>query len=152
MIAAGVFVDHRCPAEFAPDHDRDIFVEPARVQIGDEGADSLIKHGHVLAAGFERFAVPIPAAKCERDAADAGFDQPPRHEHLLHQLWSAVIAVIRIAAAVAFDRGGIFFTDVERFGQAAACKNTECLLIEAIHAIHHPAGVDIAAKAIEASQ
>ena len=43
VVAAGVFVDLRRAAEFAPDDDRHVAIQPALVQVFDQGADALIE-------------------------------------------------------------------------------------------------------------
>src|SRR5947207_1451151 len=88
---AGVLVDRRCASELAPDHDRDILVETALVQVLDQRADALVQQRQILSQSAEIVAVMVPATEGKRHATCSGFDEPPGDEHVLHELRAAVI-------------------------------------------------------------
>ena len=119
VIAAGVVVDFRRAAEFAPHDDRHIFIQAPLVQIGDQGGRRTVEQRAVVANRLEILPVVVPAAEVERDDPRAGFDQAAGDEEVLGQLRGAVVAELRIAFAVAFDQGRVFLADIERIGQSA---------------------------------
>ena len=69
MVAPAILVDRGRAPELAPDHNRHVLVQPARVQVLHQGAHTLVEHRQVLAQRVEILAVMIPAAEGERDAA-----------------------------------------------------------------------------------
>ena len=70
VVAAGVLVDLGRAAELAPDDDRHVLVEPARVEVVDQGRQGLIELREVRAALAEVVPVEVPAAEGQRHAAD----------------------------------------------------------------------------------
>ena len=92
VVSAGGFVDARGAAEFAPGDDADILVEPAGVQIFDQGGDSLIELVELRGELGEVAAVPVPTAERERDATGARFDQTPGQQELVHPVRAGVFA------------------------------------------------------------
>src|SRR5437660_1057924 len=108
VIAPCVFVDRRCAAKFAPDHDRDILVQTTLMNILDQRAQPLIQQRQVLAKSAEIVSMMIPAAERQRDAPRAGFHQTPRDQEMLHQLWSTIVAVPRIDFDVSSETSWFF--------------------------------------------
>src|SRR4051812_19299760 len=101
-----------------------------------ESAQTLIEERQILTQRAEVVAVMIPAAECERDATRAGFDQASRHEEMFHELGRAVIAILRVAFAVALADFAILFFDVQRFENFARSEHAERLLVERVQAAH----------------
>src|SRR6516225_11439142 len=75
VIAAGIAVDARRAAKFAPDDDADVPFQAALMQVLDERRDALIKYGKIAAQVPEVAAVRVPEAVGDTDAADARFNQ-----------------------------------------------------------------------------
>src|ERR1044071_6057666 len=75
MIAAGIFIDDRRAAEFAPDNYTHVFVEPAVVKILDQRRHTRVKHRQIFAGDFVVAAVIIPKTKCDGDKSRASFDE-----------------------------------------------------------------------------
>src|SRR5687767_11221404 len=94
----------------------------------------------------------IPAAEGERDAAGTGFDEAPRNEEMFHQLRAAIVAVLRIALAVAGANLLVLLLDVECIEQPARSEDSEGLFVEGVEAAHHAAAVDVAAELVEVGE
>ncbi len=152
MIAAGIFVDLGRAAEFAPHDHRHVLFHSPLVQVIEQRRNPLIEHRNVLPPGGEILPVPIPTAEGTGDATGAGFDQPPGHEEMLHQLRAAVVPVLGIAVAIPLADCRILALDVEGFHQPLRSQHVEGLLVEPVEAFHHAARIGIAAEAIETGQ
>ena len=50
MITSAVFIDGRGAAELTPNHDRNILVQAALMQIFDQGAEPLVEQRQILPA------------------------------------------------------------------------------------------------------
>src|SRR5215831_7971891 len=98
------------------------------MQILQERAQALIEQRQVLTQRPEVVSVMIPPAEGERDASSPGLDQAAGDEEMFHQLRTAVIAVARIALAVAGAHLRVFAFDIQRFEQPARGQNAEGLL------------------------
>ena len=83
----------------------------------------------------------IPAAEGQRHAPRARLDEPPRDKHVLHQFRSTVVAVLRIALAVARADFRVFLFDVEGVQHLARGEQVDRLLVERVHAFHQTAVV-----------
>ena len=87
MIATDLIADPRRSAKLTHDDDAAILVQPAHVQILDQGAQTPVEDWKIFRLAIENgviaAAVPVPLAVVERDDAHARLDQPPRHEHAL---------------------------------------------------------------------
>src|SRR5882724_1408435 len=149
MVASGVFVDGRRAAKFAPNHNRNILVQTALMNVLNQRAEPQIQQRKVLAKSAEIVSMMIPAAERERDAPRAGFHQAPRDQEMLHQLWPAIVAVFRITLAVTRANFWILLLDIERFNQLAGCEHPKRLLIESVEAIHQPALVHVTAELVK---
>src|SRR5262249_42794145 len=100
VIAAGILVDLGSAAEFAPDYNRDVFIETTEMQVFNERRKSHIELGDASAAGSEILAVSIPAAKRDRHHPYASFDQPPGHQKMVHAARWTVSLVAHVANAI----------------------------------------------------
>ena len=111
VIAAVIGVDSGSAAEFSPDDDGDIAIEPAFVEVGDEGRESLIEPWAFFAAFGEVHAiwtVPVPAAEVKGDEAGAGFDESACDAEILDHGRCAIALEFFAALAVACKDFGIF--------------------------------------------
>src|SRR4051794_15607998 len=61
VIATGLFVDSRCAAELAPDHDRHILQHVEPFQIPEQGTEALVELAAVVADNVEVLAVTVPS-------------------------------------------------------------------------------------------
>lgn len=94
VVATGVFVDDRRAAKFTPSDHRDIVAQAPFVQIFDQSAQSLIELRTMRVLELrEVVRVKVPAAKVERDASRARFDEPPGHQKMF-EITRSTIAVV----------------------------------------------------------
>src|SRR2546426_2875382 len=122
------------------------------MQIFDQGAESLIEQRQVLTESSEVVTVMVPAAKRQRYAPGAGFDQPPRNEKMLHQFRAAIVTVFGIAFAISFHDTLVFLLQIERFKKFAGGQHAEGLFVERIESFHQSARVHIATKIVKPRQ
>ena len=101
------------------------------VQILDQVGDAAIEIGELATQRDEVFAMRVPAAVAEGDAADARFDQPAGGEELLD-------------AAIAIARARIFTVQIERLPGGARGDHAEGAVGEGVEPLHGAAGVDVA--------
>ena len=157
MVAAHVGADLGRAAELAPHDDRAILVEPALVQVVQQGAQALVEDRKIFGlAGEDRAvgdAVPVPLAVIERHHAGAGFDQSAGQEQALRNARRAVLVDedLGIARAVTRRHAGIFLRQIERLRQPRRSQQAHRLVGEMVHALHHPREIGLAAKLIEAA-
>ena len=64
---------------------------------------------------------------------------------MLHELRAAVVAILRIALAVAGDDARVFLGDIERFEELARGEHAKSLLIKGIQPVHDAAGIHVPA-------
>ena len=152
MIASRVFVDGWGAAKLAPDDEGNVLVETALMQILDERADTLVKQRQVLAQRAKIVSVMVPAAEGEGDTARAGLDQSAGDEHMFHQLRTPIVAILRVAFAIAVADFCVFFFEVQGIEKLAGSEDAKGLFIESIQRFHHAAAVEIATKLIEAGE
>src|SRR5437870_13777355 len=122
------------------------------MQIFDQGAESLIEQRQVLTESSEVVTVMVPAAKRQRYAPGAGFDQPPSNEKMLHQFRAAIVTVFRIAFAITFHDTLVFLLQIERLEKFAGGQYAEGLFVERIESFHQSAGIHIATKIVKPGQ
>src|SRR5262245_28208680 len=67
VVAAGLLVDPRSAAKFAPDDDGDVVEQTADFQVFEERGEALVELGAVIADEVEILVVAVPAAIGERD-------------------------------------------------------------------------------------
>src|ERR1044071_2345649 len=84
VIATGVLVDGRGPAELAPDDDGDVAVQALGLEIVEQGANALVEQWQVGPGVFVIVPVIIPKAEGNGDDAGAGLDEAAGDEELLH--------------------------------------------------------------------
>ena len=149
VIAAGILVDLRRPAELPPHDHRHVLVEAAAVDVVDERRHALIKLGDVLATVGEVVAVVVPEAVAERHAAHPGLDKAAGGEELLHETRGTVPLVLLGAVAVFIAHRLRLLRDIEGLGQGAGGEDAEGLLLKGIHAVHHPGAVGRAVEGVE---
>ena len=89
------------------------------MQILDERADPLVQEGQVLPQRAEIVAVMVPPAERQRHTAGTRFDEPPGNEHVFHEFGAAVVAILRIAFAVAGADLLILLFEVQRVQELA---------------------------------
>src|SRR5262245_36539513 len=94
----------------------------------------------------------VPPTECERHTAGTRFDEPARHQKMLHEFWTAIVAILRIALSIALAHFLVLLFDVERFKQFAGSQDAESLLIESVKPFHHSACINIAPELIEAGE
>src|SRR5579862_5186414 len=127
MVAADAGVDAWRAAEFTPGNYAHVLIEAARVQIVDQGRDGQIELAELFGEPLEVAAVPVPASEREGYATHAGFDQPPRHQELVHPVRAGIFTERRRFAApsVTVAHARVFAFQVERFDQAARREHVE---------------------------
>ena len=131
VVAAGILVDLRRTAEFTPRHDGDVLVEPALVQILDEGRQALVELRQMgVLHAIERVAVKVPAAEVQRHDTAARLDEAARHQEVLEVARRAIPESIRVALAVPFPHPRGLLGQVERTGEATARQDVERGLLE----------------------
>src|SRR5437588_1745579 len=152
MIASRVFVDGWGATKLAPDHEGNVLVQTALVQILDERADTLVKQRQVLAQRAKIVPVMVPAAEGEGDTARASLDKSAGDEQVFHQLRTPIVAIFRVAFAIAVADFRVFSFEVQGIAKLAGGEDAEGLFIESIQPFHHAAAVEIATKLIEAGE
>ena len=125
------------------------------MEILDQGADALVENrkvfGFPLKDGIVRPAVPVPLAVVKCDDAGAGLDQSPGHQQALRHARGAVLVHedVRVAGPVTIHNSRIFLGEIKSLRQAGRGEQSERLLIEVVHAVHHADGVEVAAQVVE---
>src|SRR2546429_8384130 len=109
MIASRVFVDGWGATKLAPDHEGNVLVQTALVQILDERADTLVKQRQGLAQRAKNVPVMVPAAEGEGDTARAGLDESAGDEQMVHQLRTPILGIPRVALGIAVADFCLFF-------------------------------------------
>ena len=126
VVAAGVVVDLRRPAELAPGDDDGVVEHAADLQVLDQGREALVELPAVVADEVEVLAVAVPAAVAQGHAADAGLDQPAGHQELIVAGRGAVVLVlVRLAVAVLVAEPRVFLREVQRVDQLARREHVE---------------------------
>ncbi len=141
---AAVVVHPRSAAELAPHDDRCRLQQARGVEVFDHRAQTSVQRRQLLAELNEILAVRIPAAPTEAYDSHAAFDQPPGDQE------STVVLMFRDGITLANFFVGLF--PIERVGQFAGRDDARRALVECIHRVHHVAGIDIAANAIQLAQ
>src|SRR5437016_1388423 len=125
MVAAGIAVDFRRAAEFAPGNDSHILQKAAVVEILNQCGQSEIKQRKGSSRFREEILVPVPvivtfehaserpAAEGQRDAAGACFNYPPRQEKLVQQRLSLALARVGAPQAITAANCSVFPAEVE---------------------------------------
>ena len=135
VVAAPVFVDDRCPTEFAPDDDRDILVQSAVVQIVQQCRQTLIQHRKMISCIFKvgpvRPTVPVPSSVGKSHDAGPGFNQSSGCQQVIvHQ--RACIAIPGIfggTATVTITDSWIFLFQIESIDKLAGGQDSKRGLI-----------------------
>ena len=130
------------------------FEHAAHFQIVDQGGEALVELGAVVAHQVEVLAVAVPAAVGQRDAADAGLDQPAGHQQLIVDRRRAVVLeLVRLAVAVALaDLVALLASGRGRRRSLLEVSTPRARSVRASHALERAARVDLAAQAVEAGQ
>src|SRR5205823_427709 len=124
-----------------------------RLQIIDQGGESLIEFGAVVAHQTEVVAVAVPAAVGQGDDANAGLDETARHQQVIVAGRGAVVLeLVRLAVAVHRLDLLRLAADIEGLEQFAGGQHAEGAFVDRIHATQLPAGIDLTAKAVETGQ
>ena len=127
------------PAELAPHDGDDVLLHAAVVQVLDQVSQADVQQRQLAAQGDEVLRVRVPAAVGQRDAADAGLDEAARRQELLDAL-------------VAVARPRLLLRQVERLAHRPRGHHVERPRLEGVHPLHGPAGVQLAADAVEAAK
>ena len=91
MVTSGRTVDARTSSKLAPNHDRDVLIEIALMQILDQCGQPLVEQRRLLSLiQCNCFRSQSQAPECTSVTQRTGFDQPPRDDKLFCQFWSGV--------------------------------------------------------------
>ena len=77
----------------------------------------------------------VPAAERDGHDPDAGLDEPPGHQEVVHAAGRTVGLVLHVADAVAFAEPRVFLRDVEGVEHPARGEDLEGALGERIHPV-----------------
>ena len=123
VVAAGVGVDLRRPAELRRNHDQRRIEQPAAVQVADQRGEGLVEAGNWPRHAVLDAAVHVPAAVGQRHEAHARRHQPPGHQHPL----AGGVAAVLVA------HGPALGVDVERLAGLLRADKAVGPLVERVH-------------------
>ena len=152
MVAAGVFVDLGRAAEFAPDDHRDVFVEPAKMQVFDQGREGHVELGNAGAARPEVLAVRIPAAERDRHHPGTGLDQAAGHQEMVHAARRAIGFVSHVADAIPCRSRGSSLVRSSASKTRREARTSKARCGEAVHPLHGLVAVERPAEVVELAQ
>ena len=157
VTTAVIVVNPGGTAEFAPDDDGDILVEPAIVQVLDQGGDPVVEHRQGFLRLAEVVAVPVVLAEVHRHATSPGFDEPSGDQKVLEVARRGVIIVatgfeLRPALPITGANLRILARQVQSIHQPARGEDAEPTLGKLVHRRSGAAAIGLAAEVVEVAQ
>ena len=112
VVAAGVLVDPRRPAELAPDQHQGVLQHAPAVHVLHQAGPGHVELGQLLfLEDLEVVGVRVPAAGVDGDEGHARLDQPARQQHALAEVGAAVqvaeLGVLPCSMSKAFWAAGL---------------------------------------------
>ena len=143
MVAAGVAVHARRPAELAPHDDAGVFQATGLCQVTDQGAQADVQCRQLLAQGNKVFAMRIPAAPTQGHESGACLHNTAGGAEALH-------VAIPGGHLIFGQPPRVFLLEIQGIEQAVAGDDAEGLFVEFIEADHLLAIIHVAPELIEA--
>ena len=150
VVAAGVLVDPRRPAELAPGDDGRVLEHVVGVEVFDQGAHALVELGAVVADEGEVLTVAVPAAITQGHNPRTGLDEAPGDQQLVvDRRGPVVLELIGLAVAVTLPDPRVFLAQVEGVDELAGGEDVEGDRRVLIHPGDGSVGIDLAPEGVE---